>query len=92
MGRPERLGRRQEDRHVLQIDIESGAVLDSIASPGYFPSGLAWDGKLLWSTDPADAKIYATDVSSGKTVIAIDAPAAGPMGIAWERKIPLGLR
>jgi hypothetical protein len=69
-----------------RIDIESGAVLDSLQSPGYFPSGLAWDGKLLWSTDPTDAKIYATDVSTGKTVIAIDAPAAGPMGIAWEGK------
>jgi transglutaminase-like putative cysteine protease len=67
-----------------RLDPSSGAALDSLPSPGYFPSGLAWDGKLLWSTDVTDAKIYATDVSTGRTVVAFDAPASGPTGIAWQ--------
>ena len=67
-----------------KIDPTSGETIQSMESPGYFPSGLAWDGKYLWSTDPTEGKIFATDVSTGKTVRTLDSPSPSPMGIAWD--------
>jgi hypothetical protein len=33
-------------------------VIDSFASPGSIPTGLAWDGQYLWNADKSDYKIY----------------------------------
>lgn len=67
-----------------EVDISTGAVTDSLTSPGWFPSGLAWHDGLLWSTDPGTGRIYATDPSRGLTVKTIESPVPSPTGIAWN--------
>ncbi|MBN2072277.1 MAG: transglutaminase [Candidatus Krumholzibacteriota bacterium] len=67
-----------------EIDPETGILIRSIDSPGYFPSGLALHDDLLWSVDPSAAKIYATDPVTGNTVKTIDSPTPSPTGLAWN--------
>jgi len=65
---------------------DSKLTLDRIiAAPGKAPTGLAWDGKNLWSCDAEEHKVYLHDVYL-KVKKHFEIPANNPVGIVWTGK------
>jgi transglutaminase-like putative cysteine protease/sugar lactone lactonase YvrE len=56
-----------ETGKVYLLNATTGAALDSFPAQGGCPSGLCWDGQVLWQTDLADSHVYALD-RSGKVL------------------------
>lgn len=48
------------------------------------PTGLAWDGHLLWVADLDTATLNGVDPLGGKIVRKLEAPGYAPMGLAWD--------
>ena len=48
------------------------------------PTGLAWDGSVLWVADLDTATLNAVDPATGKVVRTLEAPGYSPMGLAWD--------
>ncbi len=48
------------------------------------PTGLAWDGHVLWVADLETATLNAVDPASGAVVRTLPAPGYQPMGLAWD--------
>lgn len=61
-----------------------GEVVRSFAIPGNFPTGLAFDGNLIWLADRKAQSIFAIDQQSGKVAAEIPSPAYWPTGLAWD--------
>ena len=61
----------------------TGEVVDSMAAPADYPSGLTFDGKHLWVTDFKTDKIYQVNFK-GKVLKTIESPAYWPTGLAWD--------
>jgi len=59
-------------------------IINSFASPGPSPQGLAWDGKNLWVSDDSTKTIYRLDPSNGKILSSFPSPGAEPKGLAWD--------
>jgi DNA-binding beta-propeller fold protein YncE len=57
-------------------------VIDSFDAPGYFPQGLAWDGKFLWHLDAAT--IYKLDPSGGTVLAEYEAPREQLVDLTWD--------
>ena len=65
---------------------QTGKVEGSFRTPGFFPTGLCFDGKNLWQADRETDKIYCTDINTGKVLRTIESPAYWPTGLAWDGK------
>ena len=85
---------RKEDK-LYCLDMASGAVIRKIESPGYWPMGLAWDGKYLWNADiqgrgaiseNLDGMIHKLDPENGTILATLRSPSSSPRGIAWDGK------
>ncbi len=61
-----------------------GAVERTISLDLRTPTGLAWDGKVLWVADLDTATLNAVDPASGKIVRTLEAPGYSPLGLAWD--------
>ncbi|MBN2173789.1 MAG: hypothetical protein JW731_06645 [Bacteroidales bacterium] len=62
----------------------TGEIIESINSPGSFPTGLTFDGKNIWLADYQTDLLYCIDPQTGKVVRSIPAPAYWPEGLAWD--------
>ena len=77
----------------------SGAIVDSLDSPGLYPSGLAHDGTAWWNADAFGGKIYSLDITKGLIATSLYAKEDMPIhssGIAYDGKdlwvsLPIGL-
>jgi transglutaminase-like putative cysteine protease/glutamine cyclotransferase len=66
------------------INPGTGEVIRKIPSPGFWPMGLAWDGKHLWNIDSKQKKIFKLDPADGTILFTIDAPGSNPDGLTWD--------
>jgi sugar lactone lactonase YvrE len=62
----------------------TGNIIKSFATPGSYPTGLAYDGKHLWLADYKDDKLYCINPENGEVVRSIPSPAYWPEGLAWD--------
>lgn len=62
----------------------TGEIINSINTPGKFPTGICFDGKNLWVADRETDKIYYINPDDGKIIREIESPAYWPMGLAWD--------
>jgi hypothetical protein len=69
---------------IYVIDIQNGAVIDSIRTPGYVPRGLAWDGRLLWCADAESGVFQAINPDSRIVERSIFCPVSRPTGLTWD--------
>ncbi len=61
-----------------------GEVVKAYDIPGQFPTGLAFDGKLIWLADRKAQTLFGIDPKSGNKVAEIPSPAYWPTGLAWD--------
>jgi sugar lactone lactonase YvrE len=61
-----------------------GDVIAKIPTPGPTPTGLAYDGKLLWVADRLEDRLSAVDPASGEVVKTLPSPGFVPRGLAWD--------
>jgi transglutaminase-like putative cysteine protease len=59
-----------------------GDVTVDIASPGCCPTGMAWDGKVMWVADRKSNLIFQVDPFTGTVVRELPTPGLHPAGIA----------
>lgn len=64
----------------------TGEIVNSISTPGKFPTGLCYDGKNFWVADRETDKLYYINPEDGKVIRTIESPAYWPMGLAWDGK------
>ncbi len=68
----------------LSVMAHPGEIVKSFATPGQFPTGLAFDGEHLWLADRKAQMLYSIDPRNGKVVAEIPSPAYWPTGLAWD--------
>jgi hypothetical protein len=77
-----------ETQKIYKLNPGTGDVVNSFNSPGFWPTGLAWDGTYLWVVDFVDIhdKIYKLDPSNGSVVSSVDSPDGlwSGQGLAWD--------
>lgn len=61
-----------------------GKIISGWASPGPAPTGLAYDGKFLWTADRITDSLYALDPATGQLVRSIPSPGFVTQGLAWD--------
>ncbi len=64
-----------------------GDASKTFKTPGHHPTGLCFDGKLLWLADSGTYKIYALDPETGEVKKTLSAPGCLPRGLAWDGKL-----
>jgi sugar lactone lactonase YvrE len=78
---------------IYLVEPVKGTVIRSIPSPGYWPTGLAWDGTHLWCSDIKGGQdveelyegvIYKLDPDDGTILQTLAAPSKYPMELAWD--------
>lgn len=62
----------------------TGEIIDSLDTPGGYPTDLAFDGKYLWLPDYKSDRIYCLDPADGKIISDIPSPGYWPEGLAWD--------
>jgi len=65
---------------------QTGKIQNEIKTRGSYPTGLCFDGKMLWQADRENDKLYRLDPQSGQLINEIESPAYWPMGMAWDGK------
>jgi|GEM_PF-183857 len=66
------------------VNPTDGSKVDSLKSPGYWPTGLTCDGKHLWNADRTSGKIYRISLAGRTIDRVIDAPGRTPVGLTWD--------
>ncbi|MFH2001406.1 MAG: transglutaminase domain-containing protein [Planctomycetota bacterium] len=61
-----------------------GDVCRTIDAPDTCPTGLAWDGHLLWVADRKSDRLYAIDPSDKTIQSNLEAPGFWPIGLAYD--------
>jgi len=61
-----------------------GDVLSSVPAPCRTPTGLAFDGRLLWVADRLTDSLYAVSPADGRVVRTLAAPGFDVRGLAWD--------
>jgi len=64
----------------------TGDIEKSFPSPGFCPTGLAFDGKYLWNCDRKTDMIYKIDPRDGEVKDSISSPGFQPVGLTWDGK------
>ncbi len=62
----------------------TGEVINSFATPATCPTGLTWDGELLWLADLKTDTIYAVSSADGSVIQSLAAPTFRPLGLAFD--------
>lgn len=65
---------------------EVGDILKTIKTPGPCPTGLAYDGRMLWIADSYEDKIFKIEPETGNIITSFDSPGYNPEGLAWDGK------
>lgn len=68
----------------VRAEADRGRVVASFVSPCPRPTGLAFDGDVLWVADHKQDKIVGIDPSSGTVVRSISAPSWRTIGLAFD--------
>ncbi len=61
-----------------------GEIKTKIKLPFKYPTGMTFDGKLLWVADRFDDKFYCIDIETSKVEKEISTPGYWPTGLAWD--------
>jgi hypothetical protein len=71
---------------IYKLDPATGAILDSIPSPGTAVSceGLAWMNDTLWNTNWNQQFIWALDPATGAIWNQFGSPGTGSTGLTWD--------
>ncbi|MCJ7526360.1 MAG: transglutaminase [Candidatus Aminicenantes bacterium] len=71
---------------ILTIALSAGPgdVIKQMASPSSWTTGMAFDGKTLWTVDRNTDKLYQIDAASGKVLASLTAPGYFCTGLAWD--------
>ncbi len=71
---------------VLTIALTAGPgdIIKQMASPSAWTTGMAFDGKTLWTVDRNTDKLYQIDAASGKVLASLTAPGYFCTGLAWD--------
>jgi len=73
--------RGDEDIYVSKLEFSS----DSFNTPGFQPSGLAYDGANLYVSEMSgDRTIYKMDIQTGAVISSFPAPGNNPNGLAYD--------
>ncbi len=64
----------------------TGEEIQSFATPGAFPTGLAFDGEYLWLADRKTDLIYKINPADGTVAGTLESPGYWPTGLAWDGK------
>ena len=70
----------------LMVGAHPGEIVKAFATPGQFPTGLAFDGKTLWLADRKAQTLFSIDPATGHVISEIPSPAYWPTGLAWDGK------
>jgi hypothetical protein len=75
-----------EAHKIFHLDPMSGAIIGefTVPSPGYNPSGLAWDGENLWVADMSASYIFMLDPINGDVLAYYYSPGYYPSDLAWD--------
>ncbi|MCP4545137.1 MAG: transglutaminase [bacterium] len=68
----------------LASEATPGDVLLSFAAPAAHPTGLTFDGELLWTADRFTDQLYGLDPDTGEILRQLPAPGFVPRGLAWD--------
>lgn len=69
------------------LPVVVGDAAKTFKTPGHHPTGLCFDGTLLWLADRGTYRIYALDPETGEVKNILDAPGYDPRGLAWDGKL-----
>jgi len=71
---------------ILSISLAAGPgnVVKQLASPSPGATGMAFDGKALWTADRKTDKLYRIDPASGRVLATLAAPGYFCTGLAWD--------
>jgi sugar lactone lactonase YvrE len=61
-----------------------GKALKVYPTPGQHPTGMTFDGRLIWLADTMTARLYGLNPDSGKVEKTLEAPGYDPRGLAWD--------
>lgn len=64
-----------------------GDAEKTFKTPSNHPTGLCFDGKLIWLADTGTYKIYALDPETGEVKKTLESPGYEPKGLAWDGKL-----
>ena len=64
-----------------------GDVVSKVPLSIHHPTGIAWDGKVLWIADRKTDRFYRLDPATGAPTDSIEAPGYFPSGLAWDGKL-----
>ncbi|MCU0287620.1 MAG: hypothetical protein MUF15_14655 [Acidobacteria bacterium] len=64
-----------------------GDAAKTFKTPGHHPTGLCFDGKLIWLADKGTLKIDALDPETGEIKKSLATPGYDPRGLAWDGKL-----
>ncbi|HUS73566.1 MAG TPA: hypothetical protein VMY06_10920, partial [Sedimentisphaerales bacterium] len=73
----------QGDSQALPGTVTELPIARTIALPGTWPYGLAFDGTAVWHTDGDTDTIYRLDPADGTVLDSTPSPASHPTGLAW---------
>jgi len=62
----------------------AGRLIKSFALPSTGASGLTYDGRRLWLSDPVPDLIYQLSPVDGKILGSFDAPGGATRGLSWD--------
>lgn len=67
-----------------QLDSLCYNIINSFASPGPSPWGLAWDGSFLWVADDSTDTLYKLNPVDGLIISSFQTPGPEPRGLTWD--------
>ena len=61
-----------------------GDAAKTFSTPGHHPTGMCFDGRLIWMADARTYKIYGIDPETGEVKETLNTPGYDPRGLAWD--------
>ena len=71
---------------ILQIDEETGEVLNTIKNPSFYCNGICFDGENLWVLDAPAMRIYKIN-TNGDILNVYQSPEKNPIGLCYSEGI-----
>lgn len=68
----------------LSLPALVGKALKVFQTPGQHPTGMTFDGRLIWLADAMTARLYGIVPQNGEVEKTLEAPGYDPRGLAWD--------